>query len=231
MKRLAFLLALLCAATARAAAPTEVTAEYKVLVNGLLGARVQESYVRRGDAYAIESRSVSEGLVKLFKDDSLVYTSEGRVGPAGLEPAVFERRQLGDRNRDVRATFDWKNGVMHSSYRGEMREIELPRGTQDRLSLMYQFMNVAPRGDTVEMHMSNGRKVERYTFRLAGAERLKTDAGEFEALHYERVTADPGESRTQLWLARERHNLPLRVIFDDPKGVRLDQTLVQLHTR
>ena len=43
---------------ARSAAPTEVKAEYKVVhQRPLIGARVQESYVRKGDTYTIQSKS------------------------------------------------------------------------------------------------------------------------------------------------------------------------------
>ena len=230
MKLLAGLL-LLLAATAPRAAPTEVNAEYKVFINGLLGARVQESYVRKGDAYTIESKSTADGAVKMFRDETLVYISEGRFGAGGLEPRVFERRQASDRSRDVRATFDWKNGVMHSSYKGESSEVGLPPGTQDRLSMMYQFMNHVPRGNTVEVNMSNGRKIERYTYRLTEEVRLKTPAGDFDTLHYERVVTEPGQSKAQLWLAKDKFNLPVRVLFEDAKGIRLDQTIVELQAR
>lgn len=228
MKALAVLLIAL-APCAHAAAPTEVAAEYKLVVNGITGGRVQESYVRKGDEYAIESRSTTEGVVKLLLDETLVYTSSGRVGARGLEPAVFERRQSRDRSRDIRATFDWKNGVMRSDYRGESGEVDLPPGTQDRLSLMYQFMNMQP-GERIDVHMSNGRKVEHYAYRLAGEERLKTPAGEFDTLHYSRVVGR-GESKAEFWLARDRFHIPVRVVFEDSRGMRLDQTIVGLQAR
>jgi hypothetical protein len=231
MKAVAGLLLLLAAFAARAAAPTEVTAEYKLSINGFPGARVQESYVRKGDAYSIESKSTTEGPLKALRDETLTYTSTGRVGSGGLVPLVFERRQLADRSRDVRATFDWSKGLMRSEYRGEASDVELPRGTQDRLSMMYQFMHMAPGGSTVEASMSNGRKVEHYTYRLVEEARLKTPAGEFDTLHYERVVKDPGHGKAELWLARDHHNLPVRVVFEDAKGLRLDQTLVLLQAR
>ena len=84
--------------------------------------------------------------------------------------------------RDVDATFDWEQGVIHSTFEGERSRIPLPRDTQDRLSLMYQFMKVTGRQGTVRVPMSNGRKVDIYTYRLVNEERLVTPAGEFDTL-------------------------------------------------
>ncbi|HET9472108.1 MAG TPA: DUF3108 domain-containing protein, partial [Usitatibacter sp.] len=84
---------------------------------------------------------------------------------------------------------------------------------------------------TVEMHMSNGRKVELYTYRFVDEQALETPAGRFDTLHYERVTASPKESKAQVWLAKDRFNFPVRVVFDDPKGLRVEQVLVGLETR
>lgn len=214
------------------ASPTEVTAQYEVRVLGAVGARVQETYVRKGDSYTIESKSTSEGLVKMLRDETIFFSSAGKVGSAGLQPMVFERHQLNDRSRDVRATFDWKNGVMRSEYRGEANDVKLPGGTQDRLSLMYQFMaqgsQSAPK--TVDVDMADGRKIQRYSYRLVDEPRLKTPAGDFDTLHYERIV-EPGHSRTEFWLARDRHFMPVRVVYEDSKGIKFDQTLVQLQAR
>ena len=79
--------------------------------------------------------------------------------------------------------------------------------------------------------MSNGRKVDMYTYRLVNEERLVTRAGEFDTLHFERVTESGNESRAEVWLAKDRHNFPVRIVFDDPKGFRLEQTIVGLQTR
>ena len=221
----------LAAPPAAGAAPTEVTATYNVTKGGLLLARVMERYVRNGDAYAIQSTTRSQGVLKIFLDDSLTLTSEGRFGPGGLEPRLFQQKREGNHDRDIRATFDWAKGVMHSEFRGEARDVALPGGTQDRLSILYQFMNLASADERVEMHMANGRKVERYTYRRVEETSIRTPAGEFDAVRFERVVSEPGQSRAQIWLARDRHNLPVRIVFDDPKGLSLDQTLVELEVK
>ena len=213
------------------AAPTAIEAEYKISRNGLHIGRVLETYARDGNTYRIESVTRTDGVLKLLYDDSIVLQSEGRFGAAGLVPLRFEQRRARDPSRDIRATFDWERAVMHSEYKGEKQDHALPRGTQDRLSVMYQFMNVKPIGDEVTMYMSNGRKVELYRYRKVDEPVLSTPAGDFETLHYARVTESERESKAEIWIAKDRFQIPLRAIFDDSSGARLEQSILSLQTR
>ena len=222
---------ILSASMGAAAVPTEITAEYRLINSGMTIGRVTESFVRKGDSYSIQSVTRSDGVLKLLYDDQIVLESSGKVVAAGLQPLEFGQRRARDASRDIKATFDWDKGVMRSEVGGKHSEVTLPSDTQDRISVMYQFMNLTKSGDTVVVPMSNGRKVELYTYRLVEEVKLDTPAGEFQTLHYERVTASPKESKAQVWLAKDRFNFPVRVIFDDPKGLRLEQILVDLQSR
>lgn len=226
----AFALASL-AATAAPALPTEIAAEYRISAAGMDIGHVHETYVRTGGTYRIESTTRAEGVFRLFRDDTIVLASTGRLGPKGLQPLRFEQRRLGDTSRDIVAEFDWAKSQMRSAYRGEESVHALPPGTQDRLSVLYQFMHIGQAGEVVRMHMSNGRKVELYAYRRVDEPTIGTPAGEFATLHYERITGAEKENRAQLWLARDRFHLPVRIVFEDAKGLRLEQTLVSLTTR
>lgn len=213
------------------ALPTQVEAEYRISTAGIAIGHVAETFVRTGNSYRIESTTRAEGVFRLFRDDSIVVRSVGRFGAGGLQPTRFEQRRVGDSSRDILAEFDWDKAVLRSEYRGEATTHALPPGTQDRLSIMYQFMNLATGGDRVRMYMSNGRKVDLYTYRKVDEPRLVTPAGEFATTHYERVLDNEGENRAQLWLASDHFNFPVRIVFEDAKGLRLEQTLVSLTSR
>jgi hypothetical protein len=233
MNRLAACLICLASlgAAASAAAPSEITAEYQLSSAGLTIGRIKETFVRKGETYRILSVTRAEGVLKLVLDDQIVLSSTGRIVAGGLQPLAFSQRRTREPARDIEATFDWERGIMLSTFEGRQSEVPLPRLTQDRLSLMYQFMNL-DRGDgTVVLPMSNGRKVELYTYRFVSEERLPTPAGEFDTLHYQRVTQGPKESRAEVWLAKDRFNLPVKVVLDDPKGLRIEQSLVALQAR
>jgi hypothetical protein len=231
MTRLAAFLLACSLATPALALPTEIEAEYRVSLAGLTVGRVVESFGRSGDTYRIASTSRSEGALKAVYDETAVLRSEGRVGAGGLQPHRFEYRRATDPGRDVLALFDWDKAEIRTEYRGEETTHALPPGTQDRISVLYQFMFMAPSGADVRMHMSNGRKVELYAYRKVDEPRIATPAGEFETAHYERVRENAKESRTEVWLARDRFNFPVRVLFEDSRGFVIEQTLVSLTMR
>lgn len=226
------LASLLLASASALAAPSEIAAQYQLSHKalGVVG-RVDETYARNGDNYFIRSITRSEGALKVFLDDQIVLESSGKVKSHGLQPLAFGQRRANTSKGEVKATFDWDRGIMHSRHGGEISDVPLPRETQDRISVMYQFMHLPLGEGPVTMPMSNGRKVDVYTYRFVDAVRLSTPAGEFDTLHYARVTTSPKESKAEVWLARSHFNFPVRIVFDDPKGLRLEQTLVALHAR
>lgn len=237
MKRIAALLFAFAASAAFAAGaavalPTEINAEYRLTANaGVPIGHVAETFVRSGDTYTIQSVTRSEGVLKVFFDDQVTLESTGRFGAGGLQPLRFGQRRANDSSGDIKATFDWEKGVMHSLFKGEEKQTALPKETQDRISVMYQFMNLKRQGDVVVMPMSNGRKVELYTYRLVDEPRVVTPAGEFDTFHYARVVDNPKDSRAEVWLAKDHFNFPVRVLFNDSRGLRVEQTLESLQAR
>jgi hypothetical protein len=223
---------LLLASVTAAAPPREISAQYHLSHKalGLIG-RVEETYSRDGDRYSIRSVSRSEGALKVFVDDQIVLESTGRVNANGLQPQAFAQRRANTTKGEVKATFDWDRNLMHSAYGGELAEVPVPRDTQDRISVMYQFMNLKLGEEPVTIPMSNGRKVEFYTYRFVDEVRLTTPAGEFDTLHFARVTTRPNESKAEVWLAKSHFNFPVRLVFDDSRGLRLEQNLVALQVR
>jgi hypothetical protein len=231
MRRIAVLLLLLgWLPPLGAAVPARITAEYELLNNGLTIGRVQESFVVDGDTYEINSVSRSEGMLKIFYDEQITLRSTGKVGEHGLKPLQFDERRTKEPRRNVSATFDWERGVMRSSYRGEVTRHALLPATQDRISMMYHFMFVRPRQGNMTLAMSNGRKVERYTYRMVDEVRIGTPAGEYDTIHFERVTTEPNDRQVEVWLAKAHQYFPVRVVFDDPRGFRVEQRLVALRT-
>ena len=233
MKRFALIATVFaCVAASAASQPTQIEAQYVVTTNGgITIGRASEVFSRKGDSYSIRSETRSDGALKAFLDDQITVESSGRVDKEGLKPLEYSERRAKDNKRDLRSTFDWKINVMHTELRNDPSDYWFPPGTQDRISVMYQFMHMKELGETLTIPMAERRKINTYTYKLIGQERTATPAGEFDTRHYRRVTTDPKETKVDLWLARDRHNFPVRVIFDDPKGYKLEQQLVALETR
>ena len=231
MIRIAFAIALF-SSLASAAPPAQIDAQYIVTTNGgITIGRNSESFSRKGDTYAIRSVTRSEGMLKTFVDDEITVESSGRVGPDGLQPLQYTERRAKDGKRDLKSTFDWKINVMHTELRGDPSDYWFPPGTQDRISVMYQFAHFPNLGATLEIPMADRRKVSVFTWKLVEEARVTTPAGEFDTRHYRRVTTEPKETKVDVWLAKDRFNYPVRVIFDDPKGFKLEQLLVALDAK
>jgi hypothetical protein len=217
------------AASAQATAlPTEIRATYSIYKSGMLIARDEETFRRDGDSYKIVSESRPEGALKLFFKEHIVITSEGTVSAQGLRPSAYEYRRA-DPSRGVKASFDWAKSEIISEHGGKREVFALPALTQDRLSSMYQFMVNIPRANEIIAWMSTGKKSERYSYVKRGEPTINTKAGEFATVHYARA-ADAGDAKAELWLAKDRHYLPVRVAYTDKNG-SFEQVLTSLRTR
>jgi Protein of unknown function (DUF3108) len=214
--------------------PTSVKATYKVMKAGISIGTVTEKFERigtRGDQYRISSSTRAEGLALLFVRDQLTYTSSGRITTQGLVPTTFTSTRSEKADRNFTSRFDWgKNEIVRERNvegRVERDTYELSAGTQDRLSIMYQFMIATPRTAAITAWMTQGREAEQYMYVKRDEPTIATPVGEFETVHYAR-DAKPNESKVELWLAKSKNYLPVRVVFADPRGTSLEQTLVEL---
>jgi Protein of unknown function (DUF3108) len=222
-------LVLLFVSAAAAAPPGEIAAEYRVTNSGIAIGSIKETFVRKGGRYSIQSVTRSEGILKAILDDQITVESTGRVGADGLQPLEYDEHRLKDPKRDLKCTFDWDKGVMHTLLHGESTDTVLPAGAQDRISVMYQFVHMRQFGDTLVLPIAERRKIEIHTYRLVGDETVDTPLGPFDTRHYQRVVGAATDTRADVWLAKERFNFPVRAIFDDPKGFRLEQAVVSLN--
>lgn len=229
-KRWALALGLALAMSAGAAVPAQpsvVKAQYRITKAGITIGNVEETFTREGERYRIVSETRTAGPLKVFLKDRLTVTSEGRVGAGGLMPQRYEFRRDRDAHKNVFADFDWAAGRIVSRHGDVTESFSLPVGTLDRVSAMYQFMFSAPSSETVVAWMSQGKKAEKYTYRKAGEPALTVAGRDYATVRYRRDAA-AGESKAELWLAKDAYFLPVKMAFEDASGLALEQTLVSL---
>ncbi len=210
--------------------PVEVTASYRIMKGGLLIGTVDEKFTRNGDRYRITSDTRTAGGLGLLLRERITVSAEGKIGAAGLEPALYEFRRQSNGAKNISARFDWNVHQIFSQQSSRTESFELPAGTMDRISAMYQFMFNAPRDSRVHTWVSNGKQAELYHYRKKGEPALQIGGQLLATVHYERES-EPGRPRAQLWLAKDHHYLPVRAIFEDSRGLSLEQTLVQFQVR
>ena len=79
----------------------------------------------------------------------------------------------------------------------------------------------------VGVSVADGKRVSQYTYQPAGRERIKTPAGEFDALKFVKKRERPEDKATEVWLAADRQ-VPLRVLVVDKEGTRIDQVAARI---
>lgn len=205
--------------------PSRVHARYVVLKSGIEIAEIDEVYTRDNDHYTLTSIARPLGLLALFKPGKIYIHSNGLITQTGLKPIEFNYQREGDSGKNSDAQFAWEQRQLKLNHDRQRIVISLPDGTQDRLSAMYQFMFISLHDQkNVDFAMTNGSKLDQYRYAVTSGETMTTRAGKFDTLYLD-SQAKTGETRTQLWLASARFNLPCKLIITDPEGGKLTQEL------
>ena len=208
---------------------TNVDAHYDVLKGNIKVATMTETYTLTQGGYHIESVTKAIGLLAMFKPEVIRVTSEGILTAKGLRPLTYIQERKLDTARNSRADFDWKTKHITLTDRAGKRTLPLPAGTQDRLSAMYQFM-FAPLQNAAELNfnMTNGSKVDDYSYRITPDQSMTIPLGTFKALY----VANPpqnGAARTEIWLATEHGNFPYKMTITESEGDNFTQVLTQIN--
>ena len=220
---------LLLSAQALAATPESVQVSYVVSMSGIQAGKIDENYNRNGELYTITSITTPLGLLAMFKPGKVYLNSRGQLTGQGLKPLHFEDKREDNPEKNTSAEFNWQTRQLTLTRQSGRSALELPAGTQDRLSAMYQFMFLELKnGDTLNFSMTNGNKLDSYHYLIGQHEKLATPAGSFDTIYLD-SQIKPGESRTEIWLSSE-YKLPCKVIITESNGNQYTQILGTLKT-
>ncbi len=204
---------------------TSIQLSYDVFKGSFKIGEIEESYVRERDHYTLISTTHGVGLVALIKPGRIIIKSSGLINPRGLQPLRFSDVREGEEYRNRSAEFDWEAKQLTLIHQEERNVLSLQDGTQDRLSVMYQFMFLPLKpGSSLDFPMTNGGKLDNYHYVIALGPRLDTSAGNFDTLYVENQPKK-NESKTEIWLAVKYHNLPFKMTITDPDGGQLTQLI------
>lgn len=223
--------ALAAAAAASHAAPKSVRATYNAFMNGMPIGSISEHFESDGASYRIVSDTRPMGLAALIQRQPLKFTSAGQVSREGLKPSQFEARRSAGEAPSVSADFDWPQKQLTLKHGGKTESFALAAGTQDRLSVMYQFMFLPPeRIRQLDFPMTNGRKLDRYRYRATEDVEIDTGVGRVKAVHLVKQR-EPGDTVTEVWVSPQHHNLPVKMLIVEKDGVRFEQVIQSVNVR
>lgn len=216
------------AATASLGAPPgRIEIAYDLVRNGSPVAEIVARLEHDGKSYRITETWKGRGLLALRGD--IRRSSRGKVGIAGLQPIEFTDERTG--REPGRVSFDWSAKKATLQHKGASRVDPLPPNPHDRLSVLFQSAFATPPGQAIKGNVTDGREFSEQAYQLAGAERLKTPAGEFDTVKLARKHAGGDARSTEIWLARDRGFVPVRIlVVDTGEGSRLDQVAARLST-
>lgn len=225
---LTFTLLFISTALSAAEIPHRIEANYDLQVKGVTLAKVREVFVRDGNQYHIESITKPVGLLALFKPETIVATSEGDIGEHGLLPLKYTHRRTQDSHKNSASEFDWtRHELIHRDNSG-IRQLPLAEGTQDRLSMMYQFVVEPPRGRLeIKLDMSNGSIIEKMHYQVKPEQTVTTSFGTMRSYNLTSLPLNVNK-RSNVWLAIDHNFVPCKVVFTEDGSNSLVQVLTDL---
>ena len=213
MRNLCLTIVLSLATTAFALPPKEVEVVYQVARNGMALAEVSQRLTHDGRSYRLSETWKGKGFLAGRGD--IERSSHGAVAADGLRPLKFEDKRP-------------KRDALHAEFDPAAKTPTLQR--QDQLSFMWTLAFSPPR-DLVTASVADGKRVTSYTYKVAGREKVKTPAGEFNALKLVKQKDSPEDKTTEIWLAAERNYVPVRILIVDEDGSRTDQIATRINSR
>lgn len=225
------LVASLCAATAQAVGPSQMSLVYDLYRNGHKLGQVTDTFTRNGARYTLVSETRATGPLKLLWPGNIRLESAGTVTPQGLQPTQFQHARSDAPNKLATARLDWKQRSIAYQYKGESRQVNgLQNGTQDQLSQLYQFMFLPRQPADYSLQVVSGRDLNDYRYARSDGGAIQTPLGALATQQYQRITDKPDEKAITVWVAPARNNLPVQVRVSED-GVTLEQRLVRARVK
>lgn len=205
------------------AAPKSVKLTYEVKRNGQQFGNVTETYTQNGKQYTLQSITKGSGVYALLGERKLM--SQGDITKDGLRPKHFESLQSSNAKKTLINDFDWKTRMLNMQVKGQTEQVALVPGTQDLLSVMYQFMFKPPALGQLKLPITTGKRLRTHQYQVsAQSTKLVTPAGEFKVL--ELTEMDDADAK-KIYLAPEKYALPVKIVVQDD-GATIEQLLTHI---
>jgi len=188
--------------------------QFDVTCEGTAVAEVTERVEISGGSYQMTETSKGKGLYALL--GTAKRSSRGNITKDGmLQPLEFADERTG---RDTaRAWFDYKAQTITMQYSGHKGSEWMPPNSQDRLSFLLQVTMMPGRINYLKLSIFDGKGQSRHEYDVGARERVKTPAGEFDAVKITRRTEPGHKDSAHLWVAAD-FGLPVKLVHVERDG-------------
>lgn len=216
-------------------APLAYEAEYEARAMGM-----STTAYRRLETLSAGQFSLSHGLSVSVLGANLITVEEKSVfnwDDNGAHPLEYQYRQTGIRRRDERIVFHWDSADPAQSTATMTREDreqhhKLDNNTLDNLSFSAQLsadLLNKPQLRAAETVLSyqilDARRLETHEYRVLGAERVATPAGELDTIKLERIRDVDSERSTIIWLSANHQYTLAKLSQTEGGGSAMELTL------
>lgn len=200
LTRIALAAVLLSAGTAAASLPQQARIVYDVLSGSTKLGSAEQIWKLDGKRYRLETE------LNPWLGPRLRYLSEGEVAAQGLRPLSYQEFRGGDKPRHS-VQFDWTS----NSARFDQREEKVEAGAQDANAFIYQLTFLSDKKEA-SFPVATGRRLRDEKLKQVDNGSFTLGAKKLEVRIWRSV--DPNR-RTEVWLAPQLNNLPVKLIRSD----------------
>ena len=228
MRALAMLLAMLLAllhdplamaqgsgAAPGAASPAPYKARYQVSYRGISGGELETS-LHRGTAqgqWLYESRAFPNLLARVAVSPDARQRSTMDIAQGTVRPQTLVFDDGSDSGvKDVRMTFDWREGRVRGESKGKAFDLAVQPGTQDSTSVQVAMLiELAAGREPKSFRIQNGARLEEYRYWPEGRATVATPFGKFETVIW--ASQRDGSKRVnRVWHAPSLGYVPVQAI-------------------
>ncbi len=143
----------------------------------------------------------------------------------------YHRKVLG-KSRKASVDFDWDKLSVTTVVKDKPWKMQVPTGTQDKLSYQLQMRLDLLEGKTdMSYAVADGGKLKEYRFKVTGEEEVDTPYGRYNAVRVMRDRGEDANRETLIWLAPELDYLIVRLEQTESDGKTYALLLKNLETQ
>ncbi|MBX9629987.1 MAG: DUF3108 domain-containing protein [Burkholderiales bacterium] len=207
--------------------PTRVEMDVSVEAKGFTVGAGRDTFEHDGKTYTVNTEARTVGIARALKKMDEKRESRGLITERGLRPLSFKQSRTG--KAPNAASFDWEKGELTMDEGGDIEKVPLTAGTLDQATLAYAFLfTEPPKSETFKVNVTDGRKLQEYELALVGREKIETDLGELDTLHFRKVQKGDDKRGFEFWLALDHHRLPVRIRIVEKDGTAFDSTVTKI---